>query len=604
MKNKRCFGGNMENNNLLATLVNAQSSYRPKRIPSSQEITYLSKETGTTQLWKIDRKSANSIQLSDLEEMVTGVWHSPSGKQTIVGIDHQGNEIHQLLLLNHLDGNIEKLVYSPEYLHNFGCWSPDGNRVAWASNRINPKNFEIYIQHVESKEFEKIYEFERICVPIYWFSNGEKLIVSVECSNIDNELYVLDIQSRKVEKLIDTNHFARFKSLQVLQNEEGAYVVTDLNRNTAGLYFYSFITDQLTEIVQHENWDIEEAVLSSNEEKIAYTVNVDGYSSLRYFDLVAFDEIIVQFPQDGVIQSLSWCGDDEILFDYTNPQQPTRALICNISTEESIYLTCANDDIQSLCVRPELHSYRSFDNTEIPFFYFKKSKKKSPMIIYVHGGPEAQYRPEYDPGLQYLYQCGFAVVAPNIRGSLGYGRENIKKDDHKNRLDALKDIVSLADNMVASGNACPDNLVIMGHSYGGFSTLLALTHYPEKWVAGVDIMGMSSLNTFFDNISIWRKELRQFEYGDLKSHTDFFHEIAPLTHARKIEAPLFVVHGQLDTRVPLTESTQIVANLRDNDQVVEYLEYDDEGHFMEKLVNIQKMYAHISSFLKKHTSIK
>ena len=180
-------------------------------------------------------------------------------------------------------------------------------------------------------------------------------------------------------------------------------------------------------------------------------------------------------------------------------------------------------------------------------------------MVYVHGGPEGQSRPLYNPAVQYLVACGYAVLVPNVRGSTGYGYEYQSLDDVRLRMDSVADLQHAALCLRDSGIADPQRIAIMGGSYGGFMVLSALTTYPDLWAAGVDIVGVANFVTFLENTGPWRRKKRESEYGSLEHDREFLERISPI-HYKRITAPLFVIHGANDPRVPVGEAEQIVAH--------------------------------------------
>jgi dipeptidyl aminopeptidase/acylaminoacyl peptidase len=215
----------------------------------------------------------------------------------------------------------------------------------------------------------------------------------------------------------------------------------------------------------------------------------------------------------------------------------------------------------------------------------------------VHGGPEAQYRPGFDPVAQLLLSRGHAVFCPNVRGSTGYGRSFAKRDDGRLRMDSVADLAAVHAFLVAEGVAPADRIAVMGGSYGGFMTLAALTHQPELWAAGVDIVGIAHLGTFLRNTGAYRQRHRAAEYGDPVADADFFEETAPLRKADRIRAPLLVIQGRNDPRVPVSEADQIVEACRRNRVKVDYLLYEDEGHGLAKQKNRLEAYGRVAAFL-------
>ena len=206
----------------------------------------------------------------------------------------------------------------------------------------------------------------------------------------------------------------------------------------------------------------------------------------------------------------------------------------------------------------------------------------------------------YDPLIQYLVGQGFNVAAPNIRGSIGYGKTFHHLDDVEKRLDSIKDIACLAQHLLDTRKVKSGKLGIMGGSYGGYATLCAIAHYPELWSAAIDIVGMSNLETFLENTAPYRRSHRESEYGSLEHHRDILRNVSPIHVAHRITAPLMVIHGANDPRVPVSEAEQIVKNLEDRGVAVKYLCYHDEGHGIMKLSNKLDCYPQAAAFLKEH----
>jgi dipeptidyl aminopeptidase/acylaminoacyl peptidase len=201
---------------------------------------------------------------------------------------------------------------------------------------------------------------------------------------------------------------------------------------------------------------------------------------------------------------------------------------------------------------------------------------------------------------QYLLHRGYAVFFPNVRGSTGYGKAYTHLDDVELRMDSVRDLAHAAEWMHEKGH---QKVALMGGSYGGFMVLAALTGYPELWAAGVDIVGIANLVTFLENTGSYRRALRESEYGSLEWDREFLESISPIHKAENIKAPLMVIHGKNDPRVPVGEAEQIVERVRESGGAVEYLLYEDEGHGLAKLTNRLDAYPKIAAFLDEHLSI-
>jgi dipeptidyl aminopeptidase/acylaminoacyl peptidase len=257
-------------------------------------------------------------------------------------------------------------------------------------------------------------------------------------------------------------------------------------------------------------------------------------------------------------------------------------------------------------VAPALVHYPTFDTTDdsnprqIPAWFFQPRSHAGapvPAILLVHGGPEGQTRPYFHPLIQYFLQRGYAVFAPNVRGSTGYGKAYSHLDDVEKRMDSVADLAHAARWLQEQPGVDGDRLVVYGGSYGGFMVLSALCTYPDLWAAGVDIVGISSFTTFLENTSDYRRAHREAEYGSLDTDREFLESISPINHVDEITAPLIVIHGANDPRVPLSEAEQLVAALTARNVAVEFIVFDDEGHGIAKLKNKLVAYPAIADFL-------
>jgi dipeptidyl aminopeptidase/acylaminoacyl peptidase len=263
-------------------------------------------------------------------------------------------------------------------------------------------------------------------------------------------------------------------------------------------------------------------------------------------------------------------------------------------------------------VEPELVRFPTFDQEpageprQIPAWFYHaagRAEKPCPAVVLVHGGPESQYRPGFNAIAQYLVASGYAVLAPNVRGSTGYGKAYSHLDDVEKRMDSVADLAYAALWLKERNDVDGARLAVYGGSYGGFMVLSALTTYPELWAAGVDIVGISNLATFLENTSDYRRAHREAEYGSLTRDRAFLERIAPINHIDRLVAPLMVIHGANDPRVPLSEAEQLVEALRKRGVPVEFLVFDDEGHGVVKLHNKLVAYPAIVAFLDRQLAM-
>ncbi|WP_142828364.1 S9 family peptidase [Planococcus soli] len=586
----------------LFAYLNVTGASQPKVIPNQRTFTFLSKKTGLPQVWKWNGNLDDVEQVTDLEDRILLVSHSPSGKKTIVGMDHKGNEKQQFYVMDSDGSNIEALVVSPDHFHHFGGWSPDETKIAFSSNRRHPGYFDVFIIDLYEKKERAIYETEANCNPVCWTKDGQSLILSIPDTNIDQSYYVLNIETKEKVKIGSEDVLGRHHSIQLTKDGKGGLLVSDVGRDTLSIRQFSLESlYELDEIHSVKNWDIEEIELSPNNSQLAFTINEGGISRLGIYNLHNQTHKMIEKIPSGVFESLSWLAEDELVLGLKSPIYPGDIWKVSMDTGQSERLTLVGKDktVEHLWLEPELCSFSSFDGLEIPYFLYGKREYSQPVVIYVHGGPESQIRAEFNPVIQFLAANGFAVAAPNVRGSMGYGREYVQLDDVRKRMDSVADLKELAEDLVNSHGADRDKIGIMGRSYGGFMVLAALTSYPTVWAAGVDIVGISHFKSFLENTGSWRRAMREYEYGSLKDDGDFFEEIAPLNHTANIQAPLLVFHGRNDTRVPVSEAEQLTADLKNQDKHVELIIFEDEGHQTEKMENHIQMNTLIVEFMEK-----
>jgi dipeptidyl aminopeptidase/acylaminoacyl peptidase len=333
-------------------------------------------------------------------------------------------------------------------------------------------------------------------------------------------------------------------------------------------------------------------------------VNEGGSSriELRHPKTLALEQE-VPLPGQGVVGTWTTSTDGRHLaFHFTSPSVPgdvwchdteTRAL-SRLSTSPSAVDT-------SGWVEPEVHRVASFDGLPVPVFLYRPRQAGAgaevPVVVVVHGGPESQSQLTWNPVIGYLVEHGYAVAVPNVRGSTGYGKRYQHLDDRRRRLDSVADLAAVHDWLAGQDGIDASRAALFGGSYGGYMVLAGLTFQPERWAAGVDIVGISSFVTFLENTSPYRRRVREREYGSLEADRAFLVEASPLTHLERLRAPLFIVHGANDPRVPLSEARQLHTALRDKGVPAELLVYEDEGHGLQKLANRLDAYPRAVAFL-------
>ena len=290
-------------------------------------------------------------------------------------------------------------------------------------------------------------------------------------------------------------------------------------------------------------------------------------------------------------------GGERLYFSLTTPRLGGDVFVHDINGTRRLTTSPAPVPADRL-VSPSLHHAPSFDGERVPFFAFHPPAQgpPPPVVVMVHGGPESQARPIFSAERAALLAAGYGVVVPNVRGSTGYGKRYAALDDTTRRLDSVRDLAAVHGALAGAGFD-PERAILWGGSYGGYMVLAGLAFQPELWAAGVDIVGISNLVTFLENTSDYRRAHREREYGSLAHDRAFLTEASPLTHADAIRAPLFVIHGRNDPRVPVGEAEQLVANLTARGVPCTLRIYEDEGHGLARLENQLDAYPAAIAFL-------
>ena len=601
--------------------LNVRSAYGASFGPEGDRLSFLMDVTGVPQVWTLDAPLEWPDQRTFYEERVTFNSFSPERRELILGMDEGGDERQQLFRLEIDDGTIVPLTDDPSAKHRWGGWSHDGERFAFTSNRRNESVFDVYVQDRDEtgESATLVHEGNGWLEVGGWNPDDSRLIVTESHSSFDQDVYILDIDSGDLTHLTPHEGNVRFRSVSWGPDGEALYLVTDRNADTLYLARLDVETGDLSTVTEGGEWNVDGLSLDEDSGRLVYSRNVDGYTELTVGELVSETEI-EEFPEPDLPGELaggvSFNPDAErFAIGVTGSTENTNVFVVDIETGDAERWTNASTAgiPRERFTAPELVRFESFDGLEIPaFFSLPEGENGSreghgdggtpvqvPAIVSIHGGPESQRRPSFNPVKQYFLDRGYAYFEPNVRGSSGYGREYTHLDDVEKRMDSVRDIEAgvewLRDHPAIDGK----RIVAMGGSYGGFMVLAAMTEYPDLWAAGVDIVGIANFVTFLENTGDWRRELREAEYGSLEDDREFLESISPINTIEEIEAPLFVLHGENDPRVPVGEAEQIAERAAEH-VPVETLIFEDEGHGFTKLENRIEAYTRIAEFLDRY----
>jgi len=588
-----------------ARYLKIRSAYAPAFSPDGRRLAFLTDVTGVPQVWEVSSGGLSwPEQLTFRDERVSSAHYSPTSDLLVYGSDIGGNERTQLFLLSGSGEAREErdLTGAPEAIHYFGDFSPAnaGPRIAYTATRRNGTDFDVFVQDLPDGEPECVWEVSGYHTVACWSPDGSFLVVSHHHSNLNNDLYSLDLATGEAALLTLHEGDARFSGALVAADGASLYLATDRDGDFLRLARLDLSTLEISYLTPDDR-DVEGLELSPDGRWLAASRNVEGYSDFVLFNGLSGRRVPGPEMPRGILGGFEFSPDSRRLaFTLSGPERNPDVWLVDLPDGEPRRLTRSTTAgiPRSTFRKPEVLRCPSFDGLEIPaLLYEPEGDPQAPGVVNVHGGPESQSRPAFAPVTQYLLGRGYAVMAPNVRGSTGYGKAYAHLDDVYLRMDSVKDLAHAALWLRERGHR---RIAVMGGSYGGFMVLAALTEYPELWSAGVDIVGIANLVTFLENTGSYRRALREPEYGSLEGDREFLESISPIHKAERIAAPLMVIHGKNDPRVPVGEAEQIVDRVRKNGGTVEYLLYEDEGHGLAKLANRLDAYPRIASFLDKH----
>jgi dipeptidyl aminopeptidase/acylaminoacyl peptidase len=566
-----------------------------------------SKMSGSMQVYRIT-EDGWPYQLTTFEDGIDFFSLSNNSELAIVGASVGGSEQSQLYLMDTETGRIQQLSDFEDVKMGSVVWSNDDKFIYYRSNQENKRDFFIYKMDILTTESEEIFENPGWNVISNISEDNSKLIITNYTSNVNNDLYLLDLASGESTKLNEDDKDVRYYAPVLMPDNETIWLVCDNNEDgimrlatmQLGSPEVTFVDDDWID----PRWEIEGFGLSRDYKYMGAQYNENGYNRIKIREAESKKELPSP-PLDGLTEIFDFDKFGNVLIEFMGPTRAPDVWTWNPHKEELKQRTFSKyAGIDRTMFRdPKLITYKSFDGLEIPAFLYLppdyKEGEAIPFIISAHGGPESQFQPVFIRNFQYLMLNGYGILAPNPRGSSGYGREYLNMDNYKNRKKSLKDYKAAVDWLFEKGYTKEGMLGIRGGSYGGYVVLGMITEYPDIFDAAIDIVGIANFETFLKNTKPYRRALRESEYGPL-TDPEFLKEISPIHKAHLIKTPLLVIHGANDPRVPLIEATQIIKAVNDNNGIVDSLIFYDEGHGSGKTENVIIEYRKHVKFLNKY----
>lgn len=565
-----------------------------------------SRHNGVNQVHEIRAPGGERRNVTLFDEPVREVVRQHRGELLALTMDTGGSAFDQIYLLDPAQGEA-RLLTDGKSLNNRMIWDHSGQRLAYRSTRRNGKSNDIWLMDIDQPEQARmVYRATdgALWKPVSFSRDGELLLVQQYGGITDSRVHLLNLESGEMRELVGHPEYETSNvAIGFDRRDKGAFFVSNQRGRAAEIGWAPLEPGEPLKFMYNNiSWDVTEFELSPDGNRGAFVTNEEGISQLYLFDTRRFRYKQVLGTPIGLISDLKFSPNSRNLgMTLSTPQTPSDVFVLGLkrgAVNHARLTRWTFTEVGALnpeeFVQPRLFHYPAPGLTEdttfhIPgFAYTPPGEGPFPVVIWIHGGPESQYRPGFNATVQmWVDQLGVAVLAPNVRGSLGYGRGYLSLDDGKRREDSVRDIGALLDWIATRPELDAGRVAVFGASYGGYMALASAVHYSDRLAGAVDRSGISNFVTYLENTQDYRRDLRRFEYGDERDPEmrAFLQSISPLNNVDKINIPLLIVQGQNDPVVPVTESEQMVKALRERGQTVWYLNALNEGHGYEKKEN-------------------
>jgi len=591
-------------------------------LPTGRKMYIRTRFAQSVQLHEVGMPLGDRRQLTFFNDPVTAVEARPGHPaQVLFALNVGGAENFQFFLLDRETGTSRRITDGTSR-NSDPHWSHDGKLLAWASNARNGRDFDLWVADPDTPGSERrVADLQGNWSPLDWSPDGKSLLLQEEISANEAYLHVADLATGAVKAITPrparkTDEPVSYQGGHWTADGRAVYTATD--RGAEVLRLVRLGLDNSIQAVYSGDipWDVQAADLSDDGTLLAFLTNEDGFSKLHLTDAKTGAALPSPDLPPAVGAGLKFRpGSHEVGFSLSWARSPADVYSYDPASRKLERWTEseAGGLNPERFVVPELVRYPTFDEAKpgtrrtIPAFVYRPQKDrfpgKRPVLIDIHGGPEAQALPTFLGSMNYLLdELGVAVIVPNVRGSAGYGKTWLRLDDWKKREDSVKDIGALLDWIAAQPDFDASRVMVDGGSYGGYMVLASLVHYGDRIRCAYDTVGISNFVTFLENTSEYRRDQRRVEYGDerIADMRAFLETISPARQAGKINRPLLVAQGANDPRVPLSESNQIVDAVEKNGAPVWYVVGKDEGHGFQKKVNTDYMRAVMVEFIRQH----
>ncbi len=568
-------------------------------LPASRQVLALTRFAETPQVHLVRQPGGDRKQLTFFPDRVQAAsFPRANAGYFLLTKDVGGNEFFQHYRFDLKTGDVE-LLTDGRARNEPGVWSHGGNRYVYTSTRRDGRSNDFYVVTDGRRETDRLLSEVQGTgwEPSDWSPDDRTIVVRQAISINEARLYLVDVATGRMRPALPGDGGSErvaYDGAKFSADGRSLYVTTDRGSEWKRLGRVDLETGHFEPISAGIEWNVERFSLTPDGKRLAFVTNEDGISRIYLVETASNGVTPVRNVPDGVIYTLDWSNDGrDLAFTLGSADTPADVFSVNPATGAVDRWTESETGgiAPESFVKPELVRWPSFDGRSLSGFLYRPTAagaKPLPVIVNIHGGPEAQSRPAFLGRSNYfLNELGVALIYPNVRGSDGYGKTFLDLDNGTKREDAVKDIGALLDWIRTRPDLDPDRVMITGGSYGGYMTLACSVHYADRIRCSVDVVGISNFVTFLERTEAYRRDLRRVEYGDERDPTmrAFLEKISPLNGVDRITKPLFIVSGQNDPRVPVGEGRQMVEALRAKGRTVWSLVAKDEGHGFAKKAN-------------------
>src|SRR5580704_8451867 len=560
-----------------------------------------------------------SIERLYMTRQVAGSTWSPDGKWIAYMSDYDGDEQWDIFLVSPKTGQVVNLTNTREISEENPTWSPDGRYLAYIVKPKTSSVFEIDVYDTVMRDVKHLTAGtakDRMNVAPIWSADGKFIVYTqVQSKETDSNVFLVDVSSAQSTLLTPHEGERTYSASDVSPNGKTVLITSNAGNGYDNVGLLDIASKKIRWVTQ-DKWETSAQNFSPDGKLLTYTSNADGNVDIYLYDIVtgkARDLVLpkgVNYPAGN--PSPFTTDGSRMLFSHTGPTAPGDLWVYTFSDKPS-HPNISRQLTSSLVggvraedmVEPQLVHYPSKDGkwtisalVYVP--YNLPRQAEHPAIVYVHGGPAAQTMNTFNRFIQYMANQGYIVIAPNYRGSTGYGKEFQQANLFDMGGGDLQDVLAAADWIKQTGYVDPKKLILMGGSYGGYLTMMGVTKAPAMWAAGVPIVPFVNWFTEIQNEDPVLQQSDLATMGDPEKNKALFHDRSPIFFVDQIKAPLFLLAGGNDPRCPEEESQQVIDAIKKRGGVVEFKIYENEGHGFAKVENQIDAYKRVADFLKAH----